>query len=278
MMMVVVVGGDSFNFSDPETYGSNIKLQSDAFSNGTVINLTKDTPSSQGRVVYGNPVLLWDDATGEVASFHTSFSFAIQAMNLSFYGDGLAFFLSPSWPVFPNFSSGGYLGLFDGRTALNSMQNQMVAVEFDTYRNDWDPSACHVGVDINSINSTVYKELPDITRSRTYATASIDYDNTTKYLSVLLSFHGNPNYTRPFRLSYLVDLKAVLPHEVTVGFSAATGNAFELHQIMYWNFQLNFGKERVIVRFRAHQHNRPLRHQLTVAKVMSELWPARPLG
>ncbi|OAY83903.1 L-type lectin-domain containing receptor kinase IX.1, partial [Ananas comosus] len=230
----------SFNFSDPKINMSLIQLQADAVWNRTVINLSKDSSdsisNSQGRAVYSNPVLLWDDATGEVASFHTSFSFIIQATDASAYGDGLAFFLSPSPSVVPRFDGGGYLGLFDNGTALNSTQNQLVAVEFDTFKNDWDPSACHVGIDINSINSTVYEDLPNITRSGTRATASIVYDNTTKYLSVLLSYDGNPNYTKSFSLSCLVDLKAILPQEVTVGFSAATGGAVELHQILYWNF------------------------------------------
>ncbi|XP_020114328.1 L-type lectin-domain containing receptor kinase IX.1-like [Ananas comosus] len=264
----------SFTFSDPETYGSNIKFQSDASSNGTVINLTKDTrggpvTNSQGRAVYSNPVLLWDNVTGEVASFHTGFSFVIQATDTSAYGDGLAFFLSPSPSVVPSFDCGGYLGLFDGTTALNATQNQLVAVEFDTLKDEWDPSDCHVGIDINSINSTAYEDLPNITKSGTRATASIDYDSTMKNLSVLLSYDGNPNYTKSFSLSCLVDLKAILPQEVIVGFSAAS-SAVELHQILYWN-STQLSKGRVIVRLRAHQHNRPLRHQLTLAEVMSDL-------
>ncbi|XP_020114164.1 L-type lectin-domain containing receptor kinase IX.1-like [Ananas comosus] len=230
----------SFNFSDPDTYVSNIKFLSDASPNGTVINLTKDTRSSpitysQGRAVYSNPVLLWDNATGEVASFHTSFSFVIQATDAS-HGDGLAFFLSPYLLAVPSHSDGGSLGLFNGGTALNATQNQLVGVEFDTFQNAWDPSDYHIGIDINSINSTVSRNLPNITRSFTRATVSIDYDNTTKNLSVLLSYDGNPNYTSPFSLSYPVDLKAILPQEVAVGFAAATGAAVELHQILYWNF------------------------------------------
>ncbi|XP_020114331.1 L-type lectin-domain containing receptor kinase IX.1-like [Ananas comosus] len=226
----------SFNFSDPDINMSNITFQADAVWNRTVINLTKDTRNSQGRAVYRNPVLLWDNATGDVASFHTSFSYVIQPTNTSISGDGLAFFLSPFPSVVPRFNGGAYLGLLDNGTAFNLTHNHIVAVEFDTFMNSWDPSDYHIGIDINSIYSTGYTDLPDITRNGTRATVSIDYNITTKFLSVLLSFDGNPNYTSPFSLSSLVDLKAVLPQEVAVGFSAATGYNVELHQILYWNF------------------------------------------
>ncbi|OAY75696.1 L-type lectin-domain containing receptor kinase IX.1 [Ananas comosus] len=227
----------SFSFSDPETYESHIKYEGDARPNGTVINLTNNMIRfSRGQAMYGNPVLLWDDATGEVASFHTSFSFVIQPTDTSISGDGLAFFLSPYRLAVPSLDSGGCLGLFHEITALNSTQNQLVAVEFDTFRNYWDPSDYHIGINVNSINSTVYKNVPNITESVTHATMSIDYDNTTETLSVLLTYDSNPNSTSRFSLSCYVDLKAILPQEVTVGFSAATGIAIELHQILYWNF------------------------------------------
>nr|POF15886.1 l-type lectin-domain containing receptor kinase ix.1 [Quercus suber] len=61
----------------------------------------------------------------------------------------------------PDNSFGGYLGLFSNETAINGTQNQIVAVEFDTYPNEWDTaSAPHVGIDINSIVSNVSRTLP----------------------------------------------------------------------------------------------------------------------
>ena len=49
-------------------------------------------------------------------------------------GDRLSF-IAPFESNIPNYSAGGYLGLFRNESALNDTQNQIVAVEFDTYRN-----------------------------------------------------------------------------------------------------------------------------------------------
>ncbi|OAY70095.1 L-type lectin-domain containing receptor kinase IX.1 [Ananas comosus] len=158
-------------------------------------------------------------------------------MNPTLYGDGLAFFLSPFPPALPEFNSGGLLGLFENdSTALNPSANMVVAVEFDTYKNSWDPSDNHIGVDVNSINSTAYENWTTTINSGGRATAWIDYDNGTNRLSVFLSYDQQAVFSGTFNLSCVVDLKAILPEEVAVGFSAATGRAIELHQILYWNF------------------------------------------
>ncbi|XP_020114332.1 L-type lectin-domain containing receptor kinase IX.1-like [Ananas comosus] len=230
-----------FNFSDP-VLSADIARKHDATWNGTVINLTKDTTvglltNSSGQVYYNHPVPLWNRTTHEVASFRTSFSFVIQAMNPTLYGDGLAFFLSPFPPALPDFNGGGLLGLFENdSTALNPSANTVVAVEFDTYKNSWDPSDNHIGIDVNSISSTAYENWTTAIDSGGRATAWIDYDNGTNRLSVFLSYDQHAVFSGTFNLSCVVDLKAILPEEVAVGFSAATGHAIELHQILYWNF------------------------------------------
>ena len=49
------------------------------------------------------------------------------------------------------------MGLFDSSTNGNTMNQQ--AIEFDTYKNEWDPNDNHVGVDINSIISNATAEF-----------------------------------------------------------------------------------------------------------------------
>ncbi|KAI9195306.1 hypothetical protein LWI28_013667 [Acer negundo] len=59
-------------------------------------------------------------------------------------GDGLAFFLSPNGSQVPEHAGGGYLGLITNSSNLNQSENPIVAVEFDTFKNGWDPSDNHV--------------------------------------------------------------------------------------------------------------------------------------
>ncbi|XP_026457526.1 L-type lectin-domain containing receptor kinase IX.1-like [Papaver somniferum] len=99
-------------------------------------------------------VLLWDSTTGRVTDFETHFSFIMLAVDNLSYGDGITFFLAPKWSKLPPDSHGGYLGLLSKDKATdNSTQNQIVSVEFDSWRNDWDPSPDNVGINVNSVVS-----------------------------------------------------------------------------------------------------------------------------
>ena len=91
--------------------------------------------------------------------------------------------LSPFNSSIPNNSEGGYLGLFSNETAINGTQNQFVAVEFDTYQNGWDPSATHVGIDINSIVSNVSVTMPpsiNFTTNQSTTNVWVSYDSTSQ--------------------------------------------------------------------------------------------------
>ncbi|KAM4108858.1 hypothetical protein ACB094_03G077100 [Castanea mollissima] len=172
----------------------------------------------------------------KVTDFTTNFSFIIKAVN-QYAADGLAFFISPFNSSIPNNSAGGYLGLFSNETAINGTQNQIVAVEIDTYKNYWDPSDpssyTHVGIDINSIVSNKSEALPpsmNITNGST-TNVRVSYDSTSQILSVFLTYATEP----PISLSSIADL-TILPEWVSVGFSATTGTSIELHTILSWSF------------------------------------------
>ena len=133
----------------------------------------------------------------------------------------------------------GYLGLFSNESALYDTQNQIVAVEFDTYQNlDFpDQSHNHVGIDVNSIVSKTYVSSSRSFKRGSTVDAWVSYNSTTKNLSVFLTFADNQVFSRySSSLSYIVDLKNILAEWARVALSAATGELVESHTILSWSF------------------------------------------
>ncbi|XP_059440256.1 L-type lectin-domain containing receptor kinase IX.1-like [Corylus avellana] len=223
---------------------NNITFQGDAFTSSGFLQLTKNQLDasitySAGHASYAEPVRLWDAKTGRLTDFSTHFTFVIKAVNISEHSDGLSFFISPFQSDIPNNSSGGFLGLFDSATALKMSSNQIVAVEFDTSKNDWDPSDDHVGINVNTIASAADVTWNSSMRNGSTGNAWVTgpgYNPTSKNLSVFLTYAANPVFNGNSSLSYVVDLRNVLPEWIRVGFSAATGKWIELHSISSWSF------------------------------------------
>ncbi|XP_059064899.1 bark agglutinin I polypeptide A-like [Cryptomeria japonica] len=163
-------GAISFSFP-PKT---NIQLSADASIYQNVIHLTKSR-SGLGWATYSNII-----PSKALASFSTHFQFSIVAVNGS--GDGLTFFLAPS--DFESFDAdrGEWLGLFESETDGNS-SNQIVAVEFDTYENEFDPDDNHVGIDVNSVISVKTVSVSDLYTGATLNNGEkwevwVDYNGT----------------------------------------------------------------------------------------------------
>lgn len=71
-----------YNFSAPGVLaGAVLKYTGSSTAAVDRIDLTKATKNSSGRVAYGQPVRLWDNGTGEVASFTSNFTFVIKPIN-----------------------------------------------------------------------------------------------------------------------------------------------------------------------------------------------------
>ncbi|KAH7852764.1 hypothetical protein Vadar_028963 [Vaccinium darrowii] len=235
----------SFNFSSFNTNDQRIMYEGDATTASGVIQVTKNLQNtlltgSVGRATYGSPIHLWDNKTGNLTDFNTHFSFIITATS-SYIGDGLTFFLSPYNATIPIHSAGGYLGLFENSTAFNHTNNQIVAVEFDTFKNFWDPSTYHVGIDVNGIESVAYLNWSSSLANNETANAWVNYDSSTQTLSVYLTYEDDPVFQGSYNLSYVVDLREVLPEWVRVGFSGATGLSTEIHNIVSWTFSSTLG-------------------------------------
>lgn len=237
------VNSTFFSFSNFQPNLNTIFYQGDAFAAGGVIQVTKNQrnialTNSVGRASYSEPVHIWDARTGKMADFTTHFSFVIDALNSSQYGDGLSFFLAPFQAEIPDNSFAGYLGLFN-KSSSNSVDNQIVAVEFDSYQDIWDPSDDHVGINVNSIVSVASVKWKSSIKNGSIANAWVSYNSSTKSMSVFLSYAHNPVLGGNSSLSHVVDLRKVLPERVRVGFSAATGDWIEIHNILSWSFSSN---------------------------------------
>ncbi|THU68359.1 hypothetical protein C4D60_Mb08t03080 [Musa balbisiana] len=232
----------SFNFSSfDQSSRSKIQQQGDAYVANDRIQLTRNQldgniTDSVGRVVYEEPLLLWDPETRELTDFTTRFAFAINALGRSWSGDGMAFFLSSYPSAIPPSSLGGSLGLFNSTPLpANSTINNTVAVEFDTFQNDFDTSANHIGIDVKSVNSSAVVDWPSNIKDGREVNAWVSYNASTHNLSVFMTYAqvaGSGNSS----LSYLIDLRDFLPEKVAMGFSAATGSGIETHALLSWSF------------------------------------------
>ncbi|KAL5205679.1 hypothetical protein ABZP36_033888 [Zizania latifolia] len=160
----------------------------------------------------------------------------------------MAFFLTSYPSVLPPDSAGNDLGLIagrnvDGRTSVSG-QERFVAVEFDTFKRDYDPSSDHIGIDVNSVSVPLKTTVLPSSSLNGTMTASVVFNSSTHMLVASLWFGDHPSSAKPaYQVSgLLTDLKSELPPQVAVGFSAATTAGYnntlctEFHQLMSWSF------------------------------------------
>ncbi|KAG6789638.1 hypothetical protein POTOM_005756 [Populus tomentosa] len=241
-LIIPSASGLSFNFTSFIVGADqNISYEQDAFPAEGAVQLTKSLRDANmnlsfGRATYSKPMQLWDEASGNLTDFTTHFSFSINSQNKTLYGDGLAFFLAPEGSKLPsNLSQGAGLGLARNDQQLNTTDNHFVAVEFDIFKNDFDPPGEHVGIDINSMQSVNnITWLCDIIGGR-ITEAWISYNSSTHNLSVVFTGYRNNNVEMQF-LSRIVSLRDYLPERVSFGFSASTGDLFAIHTLYSWDF------------------------------------------
>ncbi|XP_050229302.1 L-type lectin-domain containing receptor kinase IX.1-like [Mercurialis annua] len=229
----------SFSISRFNPGATDIVYDGDALaSNGAIelINLV-DYTCRIGHATYAEHVPLWDPSTGTQTDFTTQFSFSIDTLSSDFYGHGIAFFLAPvSYQIIPN-SNSAFLGMVNTTAKVALSEVPVVFVEFDTYVNkQWDPSVQHVGINNNSIYSSVYADWDAGSYSGKTGTVLITYKSTTKVLTVFWTYEENPVFPSNNSLSYEIDLMKILPPWIKIGFSAATGQYMERNTIRSWEF------------------------------------------
>ncbi|KAI4325393.1 hypothetical protein MLD38_030798 [Melastoma candidum] len=239
-------GHGPFNASD---YATLSVLGSATISNGA-LQLTPDSANSNfslshrsGRVLLPTPFKLFDEASGIVASFNSSFLINIFRVNSSNpHGEGLTFLIAPDL-VAPVDSSGQYLGLTNAATD-GLASNQVVAIEFDTFKESFDPDNNHVGLNINSVVSNMTVSLADhglelAPNGSKFFHVWVQYDGTSKTIEVYIVDEDAAYPTKAMPqspvLSSTLDISRFVAENSYFGFSASTGDAVELNCILLWN-------------------------------------------
>ncbi|KAK4562238.1 hypothetical protein RGQ29_004913 [Quercus rubra] len=215
----------SFNFRSFDSSEPNISYEQAYANEDRFIQLTgsKLIRFYHGRATYFRPMHLWDKDSKNLTDFATHFSLVIDSQNQLKYADGMAFFLAPNGSKFSKTDSGSNM------------------VEFDIYSNNpLEPPGEHVGIDINSMISVANVSWTSWSSNITVLEGVstevwISYNSRSHNLSVVFT-DFKYNVTVNQSLSYIVDLRKVLPEWVTFGFSATTGTYAAIHTLKSWDF------------------------------------------
>ncbi|PSS11151.1 Legume lectin domain protein [Actinidia chinensis var. chinensis] len=218
----------SFN-SDSCGNGSNLICMGSAAANNESLSITTSHEQNEvGRVLYRYPVLAWP------AYICTTFTIRVLTdPGSSGSGDGMSFILAQDTKPSPAKSFGSFLGIFDQST--EGVLHQL-AIEFDTYKNEYDPDGNHIAVDTTSIDKPVAVKSLNSTgidlKSGKEITVRIEYDGWSKNLQIYVAYAGDLLVSF---LNHTMKLKGMVPSSVYLGFTGATGPLTESHQVLAWN-------------------------------------------
>jgi Legume lectin domain len=188
------------------------------------LQLTPDTGFEAGSAWHEEKV---DPST----SFNTTFLASI----LGGKGDGIAF-VTQNAGLEAIGMEGGSLG-YGSHTQPGGIIPS-VAVEFDTYKNGWDPSQSHIAVTVNGNNGThLASENTDFAADQHFY-AWIEYEAATTALSVYVApLSETPNRPDEPVLTTTIDIPEIVGSSAYVGFTAGTGLATADQRIVSWRYQ-----------------------------------------
>lgn len=198
-----------------------------------------------GRAIYSSPIRFFDLQTQTPASFETTFSFQFEVksnssnetldLRKSVGGSGLTFIIVPDELTVGR--AGPWLGMLND---LCDDDYKTVAIEFDTRQNAefGDLNDNHLGINLGSIVSTAAINASDAgvqLNDGSIHRVWISYDGRKRFMEIRLAPDGR-GYPSKSVYSGLLDLSPYLNEYMFVGFSAATGNHTQIHNILSWNF------------------------------------------
>uniref|UniRef100_A0A7N0T723 Protein kinase domain-containing protein n=1 Tax=Kalanchoe fedtschenkoi TaxID=63787 RepID=A0A7N0T723_KALFE len=236
---------DNYSFGpfDGTSYSTFAVLKPATISNDA-LQITPDSANQNfslkhhsGRALFNTPFKIWDEG-GKVISFNSSFLFNIyRPDNTSHPGEGLAFIIAPDL-LLPPASHGGYLGLTNATTDGDST-NRIVAIELDTFKQDFDVDDNHIGINVNSVRSVKSASLTTLGIQLSPVSAKVyslwvDYDGVAKLLAAYIAPQSSPKPASP-AISATLDLKKLVAQHSYFGFAASTGDNVQLNCVLHWN-------------------------------------------
>jgi hypothetical protein len=222
----------TFLYNDFSGAGSQLSFNGNAGINGSQLRLTDDVGGQAGSAFNTQRVQFGTDY-----SFSSYFVFRM-ATAVSDGADGLTFTIQTSSNS--SLSAGGGLG-------YQGIPNSL-AVEFDTYENSPTDSANHVAIDINGdVSHNVYTQAqgyyveansvtPEFADGANYH-VWVDYNGSTQTLEVRLARNSNARPGAALLSKSGINLASILgTNRAFIGFTAATGGAWESHDVLSWYF------------------------------------------
>ncbi|XP_075488080.1 putative L-type lectin-domain containing receptor kinase S.5 [Primulina tabacum] len=245
-----------------ESYYEIFEVEKPATISNEALQVTLDTASSEimnlthqsGRVFFKEPFKLWDGDINVkvVGSFNSSFLINIYRPKNATPGEGLAFVIAPDLNL-PERSSGEFLGLTNSSTDGNP-NNKIVAVEIDTFKQDFDIDDNHIGINLHSVRSVINTSLTpyNITIApigARFYNVWVDYDGVGKVMEVYISEQESKTGSTPPKpgspiLSYNLNLRDHVRQYSYFGFSASTGDDIQLNCVLRWNLTVHYFPEK----------------------------------
>ena len=231
-LFVASAYGVSFTYNSFTPGDPNLQLNGQSSIGGGRLILQPSTTGTFGSTFYKTSVPL------QGATFTTSFAFRmINPGGISDEdgrgADGIVFCVNTvANNVGGNGGGMGFAGI-----------PRSVGVEFDSWNNGpglGDPNGNHMGIDINGNVASIVTytvSTASLGRLNNGATwyAWVVYNGNTRNLKAYIN--NNPNRPNSPQIDHNIDLVNVLQlNNAFVGFSAATGSAYNQHEIMSWYF------------------------------------------
>ncbi|XP_010256839.1 PREDICTED: L-type lectin-domain containing receptor kinase IV.1-like [Nelumbo nucifera] len=250
LLLLSFAASEDSDFTYNGFQGVNLTLDGIAQITPTgLLMLTNETKQNQGHAFYPFPIHFKNPGSddGNVFSFSTTFVFGIIPPYPDLSGHGIAFVIAPSRAL-PGALPSQYIGLFNESTNGDS-NNHVVAVEIDTIQSKEfsDINDNHVGIDINSLNSSVsvpayYTDHNGVGQNLTLISGKpmqlwIEYNGEEKKINVTLAPFNVDKPDIPL-LSFKTNLSWIMKDPMYVGFSSSTGSVLSSHYVLGWSFNL----------------------------------------